>query len=327
MPDGIHARRWGAGAITLFTLTLGGCTGATPNPSPIDVELPGSRVATLRTLIDAEAEHPTFEVVQETTDFDGDHAEIVSYESGGFVVTGVIRRPVSGAVGSPAIVFIHGGADTEDYSGLSYYDPWADEMVDRGYVVVMPDLRNYGDSDDDPDHELDIDVGGTLDAINAARAAAADPMIDPERIAVVGHSLGGTMALNAAVVAPEIAAAFVAAAPASAWAWENIERYAAGTPYFDTVVATYGSEEESPEFWNDVSSASFIDRATAPLLVLHGTEDEIVPFEWSEQLVDAWTETGKDVRFVPVAGVNHDFDPQHEVLWDAIAGFLAEKLP
>lgn len=325
MPDGISTRSLGAAIITLVAVMLGGCTAASPSPSPVEVSMPES--PTLRSIIEAAPEHPVFELVQETTDFDGDQAEVVAYESGGLQVQAVIRRPPSAAPGSPAMVFVHGSADPDEYSGLTAYDDWADEMVDQGYVVVMPDLRNHADSDEDPAWETDMDIGSTLDVINAARATAADPMVDPDRVAIVGHSSGAGLTLNAAVAAPDAAAAFVAAAPTSAWAWDNVERFATGTPFYETLVAAHGSEKESPEYWHDVSSSSFIDNADAPLLVVHGTADEGVPLEWSERLLEAWERAGKDVQLVAIPGADHNFEPANEVLHETIADFLAERLP
>lgn len=327
MPDGIHARPLGFAITAIIAMTLCGCTAASPSPSPVDVSLPGS--PTLRSIIEAGAEHPDFELVQETTDFDGDHAEIVSYESGGLRVQAVIRRPASGAPNGPAIVLIHGSADPDDYSGLTYYDPFADDMVARGYTVVMPDLRNHADSDDAADWDTDMQIGETLDAINAVRATASDPAIDPERVALIGHSSGGRITVNAAVTAPDIAAAFIAVAPSNASAWRNVERFAGGTPYFDTIVAAHGSPEQSPEFWADVSSSTFIDRATTPLLLIHGTADEVVPYDWSQDLVAAWQDAGKEIELVPVTGGDHLLnDRVHaDELWDTIADHLAREMP
>ena len=323
MPNGITARHLLIVLIAGVAAVLSGCTAAS-SPSPSETVTPLEPL-TLRSVIDAEPESPTFELVQETTDFDGDAAEVVSYESGGFEVQAVIRRPVDAASPAPAVILVHGTADPEEYSGLTDYDDLADGFVDRGYVVVMPDLRNYADSEDDPRWETDIDIGGTLDVINAARAAAVDPGVDPSRIALMGHSSGGTMVINAAVAAPEVATAVVAAAPASATAWTNIDTFLSGTPFYDEVVAAHGTPEDSPDFWRDVSSLTFVDRAQAPLLVVHGEADVDVPHEWSAELVDEWIAAGKDAQFEPIVGADHSFDEPGNSL-QLIEEFLATRM-
>lgn len=324
MPDGINARPLGAAIAAFVLITLCGCTAASPMPTPVDVTLPGDR--TLRSIIEADPEHPVFEVVQETTDFDGDHAEVVSYESGGMLLQAVIRRPPSGAPESPAVVFVHGSVDPEDYSGLTEYDELADALVDSGYTVVVPDLRNHGESEDDPAWETDMDVGATLDVVNAARATAADPHVDAERVAIVGHSLGGAMAVKAAVVAPDVARAFVALAPSHVSPWEDVKRFASGTPFYDTVMAAHGDLDESPDYWRDVSALTFVDRMTAPLLVVHGTHDDVVPIGWSRFLNAQWTDAGKDVELIEVEGADHFLDGTVPVT-QRIAEFLAERMP
>jgi dipeptidyl aminopeptidase/acylaminoacyl peptidase len=324
MPDGITVRPLGAAAISVFVLALSGCTAASPTPSPVDVALPDS--PTLRTIIEAEPEHPVFELVQETTDFDGDQAEVVSYQSGGLEVQAVVRRPPSGASG-PAIVFVHGSVDPEQYSGLTEYDEVADLLVDSGYTVVSPDLRSHGDSDDGAAWEVDMDVGATLDVVNAVRATAADPRIDPERIAIVGHSSGGTLAVKASVVDPQAAGAVVAISPSHVSPWEEVRWFLSGRPQYDTVVAAHGDIQESPQFWRDVSALTYVDRAAAPLLVMHGTGDETVPISWSRFLKAQWTAAGKDITLTEVDGADHWMNGDEPLITGAVTDFLGEHLP
>lgn len=322
MSDRIQPRTSAVAAGALVAVLVCGCSATSPTPTPVDASPPGD--LTLRSLIDAAPESPTFEPVRQTTDDDGDPAEIVSYESGGLTVQATIRRPAQGSAPLPAIVLVHGSVDPDEYSGLTHYDEFADEMVSRGFVVVMPDLRNHGDSDDAADWETEVLVGSTLDAINAVRAAAADGDIDADRIAMAGHSSGGAITVNAAVVAPEIAAIFIAVAPSSSSAWRNVERFSYGTPSYDRIVAAHGSEEESPGFWKDVSSLTFVDRAEAPLLIVHGTADNVVPFDWSQDLVAAWEDAGKDIELVPVTGGDHFFETEDDSseLYETIASHL-----
>lgn len=323
MPDGITVRPLGAAAISVFVLALSGCTAASPTPSPVDVALPDS--PTLRTIIEAEPEHPVFELVQETTDFDGDQAEVVSYESGGLEVQAVVRRPPSGAAASPAIVLVHDFADPEEYSGLTDYDGLADLLVDSGYIVVSPDLRGLGDSEDGPPWEQDMDVGATLDVVNAVRATAADDRVDPERVAIVGHGSGGTLAVKAAVVDPDAPQAVVALSPSHVSPWEEVRWFLSGSPGYDTVVAAHGDKEESPDYWRDVSALTYVDRMAAPLLVVHGTNDEIAPIGWSRFLEAQWTAAGKDVALTEVEGADHWLDGDIEMLTRAIAEFVADQ--
>lgn len=325
MPDGISARSAEIAAVALVVVCLASCTAGPPTPTPNDAVLPAT--VTLRTIIEAEEEHPTFMLIEKTTDFDGDHAEVVSYESGGLTVQAVIRRPPSGSASSPAIVLVHGSVDEDEYSGLTDYDDLADRLVDSGYTVVSPDLRNHGDSDDGLTWESDMDVGATLDVVNAARAAAADPLVDPDRLAIVGHSSGGTLAVKAALVDPDAAEAVVALSPSHLAPWEEVRWFLSGTPSYDEVVAAHGDREQSPQYWRDVSALTYIDRMRAPLLVMHGTADEVTPVGWSRFLTSQWEAASKEVELIEVEGADHWMNGDGGFVAHAVATFLAEEMP
>ncbi|MDO6590600.1 hypothetical protein DS901_05930 [Loktanella sp. D2R18] len=54
--------------------------------------------------------------------------------------------------------------------------------------------------------------------------------------------------------------------------------------------------------WN---STSYVDQIEAPVLVLHGTEDDLIPITYGQKLVTGLLEAGQEVVFVPLAGANH----------------------
>ena len=71
---------------------------------------------------------------------------------------------------------------------------YAVELADRGYVVLAPDYPSFGELTDYPFH-TDAYLSGTMTAIVNHRRGVdlliARDDVDPERIAVIGHSLGG----------------------------------------------------------------------------------------------------------------------------------------
>lgn len=258
---------------------------------------------------------------------DGFASSVVSYESDGFTIYGVLHTP-DGEGPFPGVVLVHGAVDPDSWSAQTDYVEFQQRLVSVGFVVLVPDLRNHGASDDDPAYELALEMGTTLDVVNAARALAVEPAVDPGRIVVIGHSLGGAMTLGAMVVAPDVAGAFVAMAPSHASPWENIRQFVPpGSPFYMQLTDLHGTPDDNPEFWADVSALTFVDRAARPLLVVHGTADDVVPPEWANIVGTAWADAGKDVQVVMIEGADHVFSPAEDETWAAVFTFLQAQLP
>ena len=110
--------------------------------------------------------------------------------------------PAAPAAPWPLVVFFHGFAAIDPTT----YRAWIDHVVMRGAVVVYPDYQALRLSDLDPRTYLP-------NAIAAIRSAVADldaagdrgsPLVDLERVVVVGHSAGGVLAVNVAAVAADL---------------------------------------------------------------------------------------------------------------------------
>jgi pimeloyl-ACP methyl ester carboxylesterase len=86
---------------------------------------------------------------------------------------------------------------------------YALELTNRGYVTLSPDYPSFGESKD-YDFDTDKYVSGTMKAIydntRAIDLLQSLPEVDPSRIGVIGHSLGGHNALFTAVFDPRIKA-------------------------------------------------------------------------------------------------------------------------
>lgn len=107
-----------------------------------------------------------------------------------------IAYDLHGPAGAPPIVLLHGmGAAS---SGSSWDPVVAD--LGRDHRLVVPDLRGHGDSDRPGGYtlaEMADDVARLVDMLGIARAT------------VVGHSLGGLVAVNLALARPDLVGALV----------------------------------------------------------------------------------------------------------------------
>jgi dipeptidyl aminopeptidase/acylaminoacyl peptidase len=73
--------------------------------------------------------------------------------------------------------------------------------------------------------------------------------------------------------------------------------------------------------WNSLAYADQID---APVLVLHGTDDDLIPISDGQRLVDHLGKAGRNAQFVPLVGANHHNTAHHPDYAAQISDFLSE---
>jgi uncharacterized protein len=135
--------------------------------------------------------------------------------SNGFSLAGTISRPAaSDAARKPAVVLV-GGSGPTDRDELTFGIPilgqLAGAIADAGFVVVRYDKRGVGQSGGRLESATLSDYADDLRA--AVKLLAERQDVDPKRIAVIGHSEGGDVALLAAAKDKRIAAVGLIATP------------------------------------------------------------------------------------------------------------------
>jgi len=112
-------------------------------------------------------------------------AKEVSYMSGNLRLKGWLSTTRPGKA-SPAVVFLHGGfaADGDDWAA-------AQELIKQGYVLFMPQLR----AENGNPGNFEMFGGEVDDAIAAGVYLQNQPGIDPKRVYLMGHSVGGSLAI------------------------------------------------------------------------------------------------------------------------------------
>jgi dipeptidyl aminopeptidase/acylaminoacyl peptidase len=237
----------------------------------------------------------------------------VTYRSGDLRISGILNRP-AGRGPFPALVLLHGYIDPDIYVTGQGLMREQDYLAREGYVVLHVDYRNHAGSDDAPGAEERLRLGYTEDAINAVLALRGSdkPWIDPDRIGILGRSMGGGVVYNVLVTAPGLVDAAVAFAPVSSRTEDNFNRWIRDdrSTLAERILRRHGEPAENPGFWDGVSPRTYFSRVTEPLLVHHGTSDDSCPIRWSRQSVRAMEQAGKDVRYFVYEGEEHAFGPQ-----------------
>lgn len=177
--------------------------------------------------------------------------------------------------------------------------PWAN----AGYVVIQVALPG---AIADPERVTGGEVKRTFAEFSAARAGLGCveqvlayikqelPQVDPRRIAAVGHSSAGTLALLAAESNPEIKAC-VAFAPCT----DVTEFHRDNFAVLETVIPTVR------KFCSDYSPINHVDRLQCPIFFFQADDDSVTPVAGAVRFVDAAKEQQKLIEFVRVPIGDH----------------------
>jgi fermentation-respiration switch protein FrsA (DUF1100 family) len=176
------------------------------------------------------------------------------------------------------VVHFHGNA--QNMSAHWRFVAW---LPKQGYNVLVFDYRGYGQSEGKPEPK------GVFEDSNAAlNYVRARSDIDPERLFVFGQSLGGTNAI-AVVGAGNRAGVKAAAIESTFYSYSSIANdklRGAGLLVSDEYAASKYVAAVSP----------------IPLLFIHGTADQVIPFAHSRRLL---ADAREPKRLVEVPGAGH----------------------
>lgn len=262
-----------------------------------------------------------FEIEQELSNGSNYSRYIVSYKSEGLKIYALLtvpnEEPPDG--GFPAIVFNHGYIPPAQYRTTERYIAYTDGFSKNGYVLLRPDYRGHGNSEGEPSGGYGSN-GYTIDVLNATSSLKKLDYVNPEKIGMWGHSMGGHVTLRNMVVSKDIKAGViwggvVASYPDLLARWTRGNRGTTATPFPTRsnrggwrrdFLEIYGTPEDNPEFWNSISSNSFLSDISGPVQLHHGGADSSVPYEFSQTLDGQMKEAGKVSEVYVYPGDDHD---------------------
>jgi dipeptidyl aminopeptidase/acylaminoacyl peptidase len=231
----------------------------------------------------------------------------ISYKAAdGLALTGYLTTPQGKAPKNlPLIVFAHGGPASRDVPGFNW---WAQAMASRGYAVLQVNFRG---SDGFGRKFLEAgygEWGGKMqtDLSDGVRWLAAQGIVDPQRVCIIGGSYGGYAALAGATLERGVYRCAVSVAGVSDLKKQvQYSQSKGGQPTLRYWKRFMGADDLKDQILIDRSPALQAARAEIPVLLIHGKDDTVVPYEQSRLMDDAMRRAGKPVELVTLPGEDH----------------------
>lgn len=302
-------------ALAVLALVAGaGCGGARATPATEATETPRdlpSEAAAGAPVVYREAH---FEVGVTSNVVYGQglsHADWGSSESVAIDLTLDVYEPAEASESPrPAVVLIHGGGFRVGSSQTAAIVNAAEYYASRGWVAFAINYRLADEFGTVPSGWVGsqaayVGVRDVKAAVRWVRANAAEYALDPERITAEGGSAGAIAALALGISDDTDYRDELTVEEDPTLASTNLDQ----SSRVATVVDHWGSlAAVSALTWNGRTER--VDATDAPVIIFHGTDDRVIPFEASLAVQDAFAAVGIRVELHPMAGEPHS-------AWDA----------
>jgi uncharacterized protein len=283
----------------------------------------------------------------------------VSFASAGLRLAGTLRVPAGLASGErrAAFLVLHGFGSNKGSSNV--LEP-CKVLRELGYVTLAFDMRGCGESEGERGRVICLEQ--VEDTRNALAFLAREPQVEPQRIAVIGSSFGGAVAVYAGGVDERFAAVV------SNGGWGDGERKFRGqhrspqewarftsmlhegrehrartgkslmVPRYDIVpippdlrnnlarnsIESFPAETAQSMF--EFRAADVVGRiAPRPLLLLHAANDSVTP---TEQSIELFKRAGEPCELHLISNADHFmFGERNTRVWNLFRDWLAEYFP
>ena len=197
---------------------------------------------------------------------------------------------------APVLIFIHGGAWAK--GKRSDYLPYLVDYAQKGYVTVTVSYRLSGVA------PFPAAVQDVQTSVQWIRANAGEYLIDPEKIALIGGSAGGHLAM------------MVAYADSPGHKVQTVVNLYGPTDLTTEYARNRGeclnflgtSYQERPDLYKAASPRTYISRDDPPTLIFHGTIDALVPVSQSDSLHKWLDRAGVPNEYHRLKGWPHTMD-------------------
>ncbi|MFG3339119.1 alpha/beta hydrolase family protein [Glycomyces sp. NPDC048151] len=250
--------------------------------------------------------------------------EPLNVEHAGRTLRGVLHLPHPNPSPAPAVVLCHGfGSNRFEFGNI--FMPLARRLAEQGLAAYRFDFAACGESDGD---FADLTVSDQVAQVAAVlETLASHRALDPDRLSLMGMSLGGLTASLAAAKHPVRTLALWAPAalavdanePAEDAYWDEIAEQGYYDLWGKPVTLRFTEDGFGIDPWGDAAAHA------GPVFLAGGTEDEILPEDVLEKYREIY---GDRLELHSFEGLDHTFEtvPAREKLVDLTVEFLRRTM-
>jgi acetyl esterase/lipase len=231
----------------------------------------------------------------------------------------------------PAVLFIHGGG--WEGGNRSQFAWHSRALAQQGFVTASASYRLSGVA------PYPAALDDCQRAVRWLRKNAGELGLDPARLGAVGSSAGGHLVACLGVretrnddvadlrgIASRVTCVVDVHGIHDFPGMEESHRTGEYCTRF-----LGGTRDAKPEAWADASPLRFVDRESAPMLLIHDPGDDVVPYDQSARLAAALINAARPVEFMPSPGSGHGFiynpdDPWTQRAWPIAGAWLKRCL-
>jgi acetyl esterase/lipase len=230
----------------------------------------------------------------------------------------IYRPPTVGKY--PAIVIIYGGA--WQYGNPQANAEFSRYLAARGYTIFAIDYRHA------PQYRFPAQLDDVRAALTFIRQFAAKYEAQPDRIALLGRSAGGHLAMLTAYQ-PD---ALPVQAVVSYYGPFNLTEGYKDPPKPDplnvrALLSAFvgGSPDQLPQAYIKASPASYVTRKLPPTLLIHGSRDHIVEVRFARDMYQRLQSVGTTSVLLEIPWAEHAFDAIFSGPSNQLALFYTER--
>lgn len=237
---------------------------------------------------------------------------VMTYISDELRITGIASIP-TGSGPFPVVLLNHGYALPSRYKTGEGTRTMAKALASRGFITLASDYRGLGGSDDGSSLNLGIRLEFAIDVLNLAAAARNLPEALSGPIGIWGHSLGGELALRAAVVDKNIG-------PVALWAPMS--------PWMNDLTTYYRlpSSDSSKNLRATLSTGNYLGYARGPIDIHQGETDQVINPAWAKKIHRALLSEGIQTTLHLYPDQGHLLDSGSEAVVSATTEFFEQTL-